>query len=208
VHAQVRTTARNVGYVMGSGDAGPEVLREMGAAVTLLEDGDLESGDLSRFDVIVVGVRAYNTRPRLRAFQSRLKLHGERRATGGPVPDRRNGLRDRIGPYPLTVSRDRVTVEQAEMRTGSKVIRCSPRRTRSNPATTTAGSRSAGSTSRIRSTSKYEAVLSLNDPNEPARRGALLYAKYGKGTFIYTGLAFFPAAAGGCRARGGCSRTS
>jgi len=192
VHAQVRTTARNVGYVMGSGDAGPEVLREMGAAVTLLEDGDLESGDLSRFDVIVVGVRAYNTRPRLRSFQSRLNGF---MANGGRLvvqyQTAENGLRDRIGPYPLTVSRDRVTVEQAEMRT---VIEGHPLLTTPNkiePGDYDGWVQERGLYFANPFDVQYEAVLSLNDPNEPARRGALLYAKYGKGTFIYTGLAFF-----------------
>lgn len=192
VHAQVRCTAHNVGYVMGSGDAGPDALREMGASVTLLEDGDLESGDLSRFDVLVIGVRAYNTRPRLRALQPRLMKYV---ADGGRMvvqyQTAENGLRDKIGPYPMTVSRERVTVEQAEMRAaiaGHSLL--------SAPNKIEAGDwegwvQERGLYFANPYDVQYEAVLSGNDPNEPARRGSLLYTKYGKGTFIYTGLAFF-----------------
>ena len=192
VHAQVRSTARNVGYVMGSGDAGPDVLREMGATVTLLEDADLESGDLSRFDVIVVGVRAYNTRPRMRSFQPRLNGY---MANGGRLvvqyQTAEGGLRDKIGPYPLTVSRDRVTVEQAEMRTVIEGHSLLTTPNKIEPGDYDGWVQERGLYFANPFDVQYDAVLSLNDPNEPARRGALLYAKYGKGTFIYTGLAFF-----------------
>lgn len=192
VHAQVRCTARNVGYLMGSGDAGPDALREMGASVTMLDDADIESGDLSRFDVIVIGVRAYNTRPRLRSLQPRLNgymANGGRLVVQYQTAD--NGLRDKIGPYPLTVSRDRVTVEQAEMKTVME----------GHPLLTTPNRIEAGDWDgwvQERGLyfanpwdAQYDAVLSANDPNESPKRGALLYAKYGKGTFVYTGLAFF-----------------
>ncbi len=192
VHAQVRSTARNVGYVMGSGDAGPDALRELGAAVTLLVDGDVESGDLSRFDVIVIGVRAYNTRPRLRALQPRLMSYvanGGRLVVQYQTAD--NALRDRIGPYPMTVSRDRVTVEQAEMRT---LIPDHPLLTTPNriePGDFDGWVQERGLYFANPWDAQYQAVLSANDPNEPERKGSLLYAKYGKGTFVYTGLAFF-----------------
>jgi hypothetical protein len=192
VHAQVRSTARNVGYVMGSGDAGPDALRELGAAVTLLEDGDVESGDLSRFDVIVIGVRAYNTRPRLRALQPRLMSYvsnGGRLVVQYQTAD--NALRDRIGPYPMTVSRDRVTVEQAEMRT---LIPDHPLLTTPNkiePGDFDGWVQERGLYFANPWDAQYQAVLSANDPNEPERKGSLLYAKYGKGTFVFTGLAFF-----------------
>ena len=72
VRSNVKVTAHRIGYVMGSGDGMPDALRQLGLEVTLLAQSDLEQGDLSRFDAIVAGVRAYNVRADLRANQPRL----------------------------------------------------------------------------------------------------------------------------------------
>ncbi len=72
VRADIRTLSHNVGYVMGAGDEVPDSLRQMGCDVTLLSKDDLMHGDLSRFDAIVTGVRAWNVRPDLRANYSRV----------------------------------------------------------------------------------------------------------------------------------------
>jgi len=68
----VKAPQAPVGYVMGSGDEVPEALRQMGYTVTLLSDDELENGDLSRYAAIVTGIRAYNTRPRLKLAETRL----------------------------------------------------------------------------------------------------------------------------------------
>ncbi len=72
VRADVRLLAKTIGYVMGAGDEVPDALRQLGAEVTLLSSEDLARGNLARFDAIVTGVRAYNTRPDLRANEERL----------------------------------------------------------------------------------------------------------------------------------------
>ena len=72
VRSDVKLAAKTIGYIMGAGDDIPDALRELGADVTLLDAGELAAADLSRFDAIVTGVRAYNTRPDLRANQQRL----------------------------------------------------------------------------------------------------------------------------------------
>jgi LmbE family N-acetylglucosaminyl deacetylase len=184
--------AKNVAYLMGSGDSGPDVLRELGATVTLLDDGDVETADLSRFDCIVVGVRAYNTRPRLRALQPRLLDYvskGGRLVVQYQTAD--DALKDRIGPYPMTISRDRVTVEEAPMRflkTDHPLL---------NKPNKIADGDFAGWVQERGLyyanpwDPKYDTPLSANDPGEPPRDGGLLYTRYGKGVFIYTGLAFF-----------------
>jgi LmbE family N-acetylglucosaminyl deacetylase len=77
VRADIRTLARNIGYVMGAGDEMPGSLRQMGCDVTLLTKDDLVHGDLSRFDAIVTGVRAWNTRADLRANYSRVYKYVE-----------------------------------------------------------------------------------------------------------------------------------
>jgi hypothetical protein len=190
--AGIRCTAHNVGYLMGSGDAGPDVLRELGAPVTLLEDGDVETSDLSRFDVIVVGVRAYNTRPRLRALQPRLMEYvngGGRLVVQYQTAD--NALVNRIGPYPFTISRDRVTVEGAQMRFLAPEHPLLTTPNRIGPADCEGWVQERGLYYANPWDAKYDAVLSANDPGEPPRDGGLLFARYGKGQFIYTGLALF-----------------
>src|SRR5262249_44495469 len=72
VRDEVVCAAREVGYLEGSGDAIPQALRAMGVRVTPLADEDVERADLGKFDAIVAGIRAYNTRPRLRALEPRL----------------------------------------------------------------------------------------------------------------------------------------
>jgi hypothetical protein len=72
VRADIRILSKTVGYVMGAGDEVPQAIRQLGQEVTLLTDADLAHGDLSRFDAIVTGVRAFNTRPDLRANMQRL----------------------------------------------------------------------------------------------------------------------------------------
>ena len=72
VRADVRLLAKTIGYVMGAGDEVPQALQQMGADVMLLGADDLASGNLSRFDAIVTGVRAYNVRADLRANEGRL----------------------------------------------------------------------------------------------------------------------------------------
>ncbi|MDE3167033.1 MAG: LmbE family protein, partial [Acidobacteriota bacterium] len=77
VRADIQVTAKKVGYIMGAGDEMPDALRQLGIEVTLLTGSDLAQGDLSRFDAIVAGVRAYNTRADIRANQPRLMQYVE-----------------------------------------------------------------------------------------------------------------------------------
>jgi LmbE family N-acetylglucosaminyl deacetylase len=72
VRSNIKITAKKIGYIMGAGDEVPDALRQFGLDVTLLTPSDLEQGDLSRFDAIVAGVRAYNVRTDIRANQARL----------------------------------------------------------------------------------------------------------------------------------------
>ena len=77
VRSDVKLLAKRIGYVMGAGDEIPDALRQLGAEVVLLNSDDLARSDLARFDAIVTGIRAYNTRPDLRANQERLLKYVE-----------------------------------------------------------------------------------------------------------------------------------
>ncbi len=121
VRADIRTLARRVGYVAGAGDEAPQALRQIGVETVLLSADDLARGDLAQFDAVITGVRAWNTRPDLRANAQRLYHYAE---AGGTVVVQYNVLEggfmggdpkllEHVGPYPIEIGRDRVTVEQA-----------------------------------------------------------------------------------------------
>jgi hypothetical protein len=188
VKLDVQNRAKKVGYIMGAGDDVADALRRLGVEVTMLTDAMLETSDLSSFDAIVVGVRAYNTRDRLKNAKPRLLEYIERGGTmvvqynvASPV------LADRIGgPYPLTVGRDRVTVESAPV---SFLIPDHPLLNFPNKITAKdfeGWIQERGLNFPSSWDNKYEAVLASHDPGEPDLKGGLLYARYGKGVFIYT----------------------
>ncbi|MBM3293156.1 MAG: hypothetical protein FJY82_01395 [Candidatus Aminicenantes bacterium] len=192
VKLDVQTRGKRLGYIMGAGDEVADALRRLGYEVTMLGDETLESGDLSSFDAVVAGVRAYNTRDRLKKARARLLEYVER---GGTLVVQYNvasgALGDRIGPYPFTVGRERVTVEDAPVTyslPGHPLL--------TFPNTITAEDfegwiQERGLYFASSWDDRYEAVLSCHDPGEPERKGGLLYARHGKGVFIYTAYAWF-----------------
>ncbi len=192
VRTDLKTIGHEIGYLMGSGDQGPEALRQMGFHVTLLSDADVEDGDLSRFDAIVAGVRVYNTRPRVRAQQRRLLGYAE---AGGRLvlqyDTAEEALQDRLGPYPLRISRDRVTVEEAPITLLKPDHPLLTLPNRIGPSDFEGWVQERGLYFANPWDPRYEAVMSAHDPGEPARDGGLLAAQVGKGMFIYTGYAFF-----------------
>lgn len=192
MRADLVARGKSIGYVMGSGDRVPDALTQMGFAVTLLTDDDLERGDLARFSSVVIGVRAYNTRPRLLAAQPRLLdwvAKGGRLVVQYQTPDR--SLDDRLGPLPFKVSRDRVTVEEAPMTfvdPASPLLNV-PNRITASDFTGWVQERGLWFANPI--DKGYDTPLSCHDPGEPDRKGGLIVARHGKGTFVYTGYAFF-----------------
>ncbi|MBI1795524.1 MAG: PIG-L family deacetylase [Candidatus Eisenbacteria bacterium] len=192
VRADLRTAGHAVAYVMGPGDEGPDALRQMGYEVTLLGDEDLERADLSRYDAIVIGVRAYNTRPRLRQLQRRLNDYvaaGGRLVVQYQTPE--DAIQDRIGPWPLHVSRDRVTVETAPMTPlkPDHPLLTTPNRIAASDWDGWVQER--GLWYARPADPRYERVVTSHDPHESDLDGGLLYTTYGKGTFVFTALAFF-----------------
>ena len=177
---------------MGSGDQIPEALEQMGFRVTLLSDDDVEHASLSRFACIVAGVRAYNMRPALRALQPRLLEYvsgGGRLVVQYVTPEA--SLNDRLGPWPLKISGDRVTDENAEMRMlrPSHPLLSTPNKI--GAADFAGWVQERGLSYGGPYDARYVALLSANDAGESAHDGGLLVANYGRGAFIYTGLSWF-----------------
>lgn len=189
----VKTLVTTVGYVEGAGDKIPEALRQLGVKVTNLTSQDLATGDLSKFQTIVLGVRAYGVRDDLVSYNKRLL---EWVSNGGTliVQYNRNSetQRNPFGPYPLTINDNgRVTNEDAPV----KIL--NPALSAFNiPNKITAGDfdgwvQERGNYFLSNWDPQYTPILESADPNEQPQQGGMIYSKYGKGTYIYTGYGFF-----------------
>jgi LmbE family N-acetylglucosaminyl deacetylase len=193
VRANIRVTARHVGYIMGAGDRMPDALRQMGVEVTLLTGSDLEQGDLSRFDAIVAGVRAYNVRADLKANQARLMNYV---ANGGTyvVQYQNADPTLNMGPYPFTVpggNRYRVTVEDAPMtfpHPDSPLLRYPNGIV---PQDFDGWIQERAMYVATEWDKQYQTVMASHDPDEDPMEGGELCARFGKGVYIFTAYAWF-----------------
>jgi len=190
----VRLPNGRIGYIQGSGDTVAEDLAHIGLVVETLDDEAIRSGDLSRYSAIVVGIRAYNTRSALRSGHERLMQYVEK---GGTVvvqyntSNRLAPLDVPIGPFPLVIGRDRVTDETAAM------IPVNPQQpllltpNRIGPADFDGWVQERGLYFAESWDKRYEPIFRVADPGEQPLLGGLLVAHYGRGRYVYTGLAFF-----------------
>jgi len=182
---------KKIGYIVGSGDKIPEFLTDLGFDVTIMDDKHFSSNNLSQFDVIITGIRAYNTRDNLAAFHKELVKYVEH---GGTLISQYNTTGDLViepGVLPLTLSRDRVTDENSEVE-----ILNSTHQVFNQPFKITKEDfknwiQERGLYFPNEWDKNYTALLSMNDKGETPKTGSLLITKYGKGTFVYTGLSFF-----------------
>jgi hypothetical protein len=183
----------SVGYVRGAADRVPEALLGVGVPVRLLTDEDLERGDLSRFDAILIGSRAYETDPGLSRANARL-LDAVR--NGGLLIVQYQQypfIQGGFAPYPLEIARphDRVTDETAKVTIldPSSTLWSTP-----NPIGAEDWSgwvQERGLYFAHTWAPDYTPMLAMADPGGPEQKGALLAARVGKGRYVYTGLAFF-----------------
>jgi LmbE family N-acetylglucosaminyl deacetylase len=192
VRLNINKTINNIGYVMGSGDVIPEYLQQLGYNVQLLSDDDLDTINFQKFDSIIMGVRAYNTRDRLTAEQSKLLNYIE---NGGTLVVQYNTsfnlVVDNIGPYPLTLSHDRITVEDAPLKFlhPDDPLLNYPNKITEKDFDDWVQERGLYFANKW--DNHYRTVLAGNDPGESPLEGGLLYTIYGKGIFIYTGFSWF-----------------
>ena len=207
VRADIRILSHNIGYVMGAGDEIPESLRQLGCDVTMLSADDLTHGDLSRFDAIVTGVRSFNTRPDLRANYQRLFKYAEDGGTlvvqyntpeggpGGTVVD--SPVLEHVGPYPIKTGRDRVTVEEAPVTFPNPQLALLHAPNEITPGDFEGWIQERGLNFASEWDPRYQSVLESHDPGEKPLQGGELYAKYGKGAYIFTCYDWFRELPGG-----------
>lgn len=194
VRADIRNLAKKIGYVMGAGDEVPRALQQLGCEVTLLGAGDLAGSDLSHFDAIVAGVRAYNVRGDLRANQRRLLDYVQQGGTllvQYNVADRRSPTLQAIGPYPLQIGSARVSVEEAAVTflNPQNPLLAAPNKISEEDFRGWVQERGLNFASQW--DPQYEAVFESHDPNEDPQKGVTLYARYGKGVYIFTAFSWF-----------------
>lgn len=182
---------QHIAYLMGAGDKVPEALTEMGYQVTLVSPEDIALKPLT-YDAVVVGIRAFNTLDNIGTMHAALMKYVEQ---GGNVIVQYNtshALKTKdIGPYPLTLSRDRVTEEDAGVviLQPEHAVLNTPNKLDVNDFDHWVQERGLYFPSSW--DQNYVPILSMHDAGEPDRQGSLLVAQYGKGYFVYTGLSFF-----------------
>ena len=186
-------TELRVGYVMGSGDDGPAALRQMGMEVVELDEERVRSGGFAGFDVIVLGVRAYETRPDLAAANAALLDFARGRGTVVAQYNRYEFSAGGFAPYPLTINRphDRVTDENASVTILAPASPVFAGPNTVGPADFEGWVQERGLYFAGEWDDRFTPVLEMADPGEEPKRGSLIVAEVGDGLYIYTGLAFF-----------------
>ena len=178
-----------IGYVMGTGDLVPEAIEGMGVTPHLLSDTELTSGDLSQWNVIVVGIRAYSVRPALTAAQPRLDDFVR---NGGTLVVQYQSS-NFPAPLPLSMGRmaERVVDEDAPVK-----LLAPDNPQLSRPNRITAADFASWAEERGHSfvdtwDPGYTPLTETADPGQDPQRGGLLVAHPGKGTYIYCAYALY-----------------
>ncbi len=182
-----------VGYIMGTGDDGPEAIRQLGATVTLLGDAQVRSGDFRPYDVVVVGVRAYETREDLRAANGQLLDFAR---GGGTVLVQYNQYdfpRGGYTPYPVEMARpaQRVAEEDAEVKMLHPEAPVFTTPNRIGPEDFEGWVQERGLYFLSKWDASYTPLLEMHDRGEKPGQGSLLVAPVGEGLYVYAALSFF-----------------
>lgn len=188
------TKGKRAGYIPGAGDEIPEALKNMGYEVLMLTDDYLSTQDLSNLDVIIAGIRLYNTNDKMQSYYDKLMNYV---SNGGNYVVQYNtnnflsSVNSKIGPYPFQVGRDRVTDEKAKMTINNEVdpILNYPNKISDGDFDSWVQERGLYFVTNI--DPRYSKTFTTNDPSEKANDGILISCKYGKGVFTYTGISFF-----------------
>jgi LmbE family N-acetylglucosaminyl deacetylase len=192
VRADIRKKGDRIGYIPGAGDGVPESLTQIGYSVKILSEPDITAKNLAQFSAVVLGIRAYNTQERISNWLPELLEYVK---DGGLAIAQYNTLSElktnQLGPYPLEISRDRVTDENAPVRilAPNHPVMTTPNQITSKDFDGWVQERG------LYFPDKWDVawtpILSCNDPKEKPLDGGLLIANSGKGFFIYTSYSWF-----------------
>jgi LmbE family N-acetylglucosaminyl deacetylase len=192
VRVDMQRKGNKIGYIVGAGDEIPEALQQVGYQVDILKESDINAPNLKQYDAIIAGIRAFNTNARIGFYQPILMDYV---SNGGTYIVQYNNNFDLFssdfGPYPLKISRDRVTVENAPVKllaTTHKVLN-EPNKIEARDFEGWVQERGLYFISEW--DSQYTAILESNDPGETPKQGSLLVAEYGKGYYVYSSISMF-----------------
>lgn len=192
VHLDLKSNGKRIGYIAGAGDLMPEALRQVGYEVHLLTESEIMTEDLSGYDAIVTGIRAYNVDTRLAFEQPRLMNYVK---NGGNLVVQYNNFAGlvvkQIGPYPFSVINERVTDEQAKVTITDPTNAVLNYPNKITDADFNGWVQERGLYFVTNIAPEYHTPLEMHDVNQAPTKGSLIVADYGKGRFIYTSLAFF-----------------
>lgn len=192
IKLDIKTGSEKIAYIMGAGDEVPKSLMQMGYDVSVLKPEEITKEKLLNFDVVITGIRAYNTDKTLVFKQDILfefVKEGKTMLVQYNTTDEL--VTKNIAPFPLKISRDRVTEENAEVRflAPQHGVLNYPNKISSKDFE--GWKQEQGLYYPSEWDVAFTSILSSNDQGETPKNGVLLIAKYGKGHYIYTGLSFF-----------------
>lgn len=185
---------KRAGYIAGAGDDIPEALKQLGFEVVNLDDNYLRTKSLKDLDVIVAGVRLYNTNNEMQSHYETLMNYVK---DGGNYVVQYNtnnfisSISSKVGPYNFSVTRDRITDENAELKiinSDDKILNY-PNKIQADDYNNWVQERGLYFLTKV--DENYRKVFKGNDPNEKESDGILVTCQFGKGTFTYTGISFF-----------------
>lgn len=194
LNIDIKTAGKKIGYIEGAGDKVTIALQQMGYEVTILKEKDLNPLTLKQFDAVITGVRAYNVHDYLEGKHEVLMDYVK---NGGNLIVQYNtsnnisSVTSKIGPWPFSISRNRVTDEKATVNflLPDHAVLNYPNKITAKDFESWVQER--GIYFAEQTDASYEMPLSMADPNEQAQKGSLIIGNYGKGKFVYTGLVFF-----------------
>ncbi|SIT00663.1 PIG-L family deacetylase [Belliella pelovolcani] len=191
IKMDIKMSDQKVGYIVGAGDDVPDVLRNLGYEVNFIENGDIQKDKLNAYKTIVIGIRAFNTNQNLANNVDQLMEYVK---GGGNLIVQYNTssplLTRDLGPYPFSISRDRVTVEDSPVEADfNHPVLSYPNRISSQDFDGWVQERGLYFTSNW--DSKYTTPFIMQDPGEKESAGSLLFTQYGKGTYTYSGISWF-----------------
>ena len=192
VNLDIKTTGKNIGYIMGAGDEVGKNLENLDYKVTYINPKEITIENLKKFDAVIVGIRAFNVLDELK-FKNKVLF--EYTNQGGNVivqyNTTNNLLTNNLAPYSIALSRDRVTNENAEVKflQPNHPALNSPNKITSKDFESWVQERGLYFPNKW--DNEFIPILAMHDNGEEETKGSLLIAKYGKGNYIYTGISFF-----------------
>ena len=188
----LKTNNEKIAYIMGAGDEVPKSLLAMGYEVSIIKPNEITPENLLKYNVVITGIRAYNVVNELKYKQDILLDFVKKGKTMIVQYNTLDDLvTDKIAPFPLKISRDRVTEENAEVRflNSENTILNAPNKLTSSDFKN--WKQEQGLYYPKEFDKNFTAVISSNDKGETPKDGAILHCKYEKGNYIYTGISFF-----------------